>query len=132
MVRRNPESGHVLVLAIVLITLVGLAVQALHTHLQGRHDAVLQDAETAQALALVDAAMAARLARMTADPVFSGPLQQRLGSGVAASRVASRGPREVEVHAEGRLGSRRAHLVALVELTPTGPRVVSWQRGAAR
>ncbi len=129
MVRRRSESGHVLVLALVLITLVGLSVQALHSTLAERHRATGREVETAALRALADGALAATLAHLLRDAGFAGLPPQRLGGGTVSSRVRPDSTGRIEVYAEARLGERRALLTATVELGTSGPRVLAWRHG---
>ena len=127
MVRTTGESGVALIFAIVALAIVALMVGVVAASIQPRIVTHNHLERTVRLTALVDAAMAATLAELAADPHDSGIDERGLGDGSMSSTVTRVGLHEVEVTAVGRARGWRAVVVARVNLEH-GPRVLRWHR----
>lgn len=127
MVSNGRERGVALIFAVVALAVVALMVAVVASSLQPRITTHRHLERTVKLTALVDAAMAASLAELAADPADSGVEEQVLGDGTMQSTVTQVGLHEVEVTAVGRSRGWRATVVARVDLEH-GPRVLRWHR----
>ncbi len=127
MVRSRRESGVALVFAIVALAIVAFMAAIVAASIQPRITTHAHLERTVRLTALVDAAMAATLARLAVDRFDRGVREQALGDGVMSSVVTRISLYEVEVVAQGRTRGWRSTVVARVDVEKR-PRVMRWHR----
>lgn len=130
MVRRaGRESGHALLLALMIIVLVGVAGTILTTTL-GLHLKLARDeSQRIQLVAMSDAAVAESLAEMAADPGFGGLGRREFGPGQIESVIEILGPNRRRIIATSMLaGGLQLRVAAEVRLQGKDIVVTSWQR----
>jgi len=126
--RRRSEEGYALLTALVVLTLLAIALALLATSLQIRMRLVRQESQALELMALSDAAMAETLYNLTYDRYFHGVEEHPFGRGTIASDVEFRGPGQYRVTATAQVDGRRRAVLADVVRAPDGARVVRWVR----
>lgn len=123
------QSGHALLLALIVIVLVGVAGAVLTTSL-GLHLKVARDeTQRIQLVAMTDAAMAESLAELAASPGFGGVSRRDFGSGQIESSIQTIDSNRRRILATATLaGGRELRVAADVRLLGSGLVVTSWQR----
>ncbi len=128
MVRRSPEGGHALLVAVALMFMVGLATQLFHDVLTRRLSMVRAEEQTVALVAIGDAGLAATMAGLADDGNFAGLGKRSFGGGAVASTVSPGGQGRVLVNVAVWFGGRGSTVRAEVDLGVGGPRVVRWER----
>jgi len=123
------QSGHALLLALIVIVLVGVAGAVLTTTLGLHLHAARDETQRIQLVAMSDAAVAESLAELTASPGFSGVSKRDFGPGQIESTIQTISASQRRILATATLTSGRQLRVATdVRLLTTGIVVTSWQR----
>lgn len=127
--RAGRESGHALLLALMIIVLVGVAGAILTTTL-GLHLKLARDeSQRIQLVAMSDAAVAESLAELAADRGFGGLARHEFGPGQIESVIEILGPNRRRIIATSMLpGDRRLRVAVEVRLLASDIVVTSWQR----
>lgn len=124
---RRSESGHALVLALLVLLMVsvagGLLAGSLLLHLRTARF----EADGVRLAALSDAAVAASLAELSASPASRGLTERDFGDGRIASEIARPESGRAVVVARAVYRGRTRRVRAEVLLTAAGPRVVAWR-----
>lgn len=128
MSRRRSEEGYALLTALVVLTLLAIALSLLAVSLQIRMRLVRQESQALELMALSDAALAETLYNLTYDRYFHGVEEHPFGRGTIASDVEFQGPDQYRVTATASVDGRRRTVLAEVVRTPEGARVVRWER----
>ncbi len=126
--RRRAESGFALLTALVVVTLLSIALALLAASLQIRMRLVRQESQALELMALSDAVVAETLYNLTFDHAFHGVDARTFGKGLIASTVEPLGPHRYRVIATASFEGRRRSILAEVVRTPDGARVVQWER----
>jgi hypothetical protein len=123
------ESGHALLLALIVIVLVGVA-GAVLTITLGLHLQMARDeTQHIQLVAMSDAAVAESLALLAASPGFGGVTTRDFGPGQIESTIQTINASRRRIIATATLTSgRELRVAADVRLLDTGLVVTSWQR----
>lgn len=126
--RRRSEEGYALLTALVVLTLLAIALSLLATSLQIRMRLVRQESQALELMALSDAALAETLYNLTYDRYFHGVEEHPFGRGTIASNVEFQGPGQYRVTATASVDGRRRAVLAEVVRTPQEARVIRWER----
>lgn len=126
--RRRSEEGYALLTALVVLTLLSIALALLAASLQIRMRLVRQESQALELMALSDAAVAETLYNLTYDRYFHGVEEHPLGRGTIASDVEFQGPGQYRVTAIANVEGRRRTVLAEVVRSPEEARVVRWVR----
>lgn len=123
------QSGHALLLALIVIVLVGVAGAVLTTTL-GLHLQVARDeTQRIQLVAMSDAAVAESLAELAGSPGFGGVSKRDFGPGQIESSIQTISGSRRRIIATATLTSGRELRVATdVRFLSSGIVVTSWQR----
>lgn len=125
---KGSSDGHVLLVALMAILLLGAALSLLAGFLVQRMYRVRAELERTRLTALVDAAMAETLANLASNSVYPGVAERELGDGSIRSEVRHGTGGSFVIRARADLRGRAAAVEARGRRTPTGPRVTSWRR----
>jgi len=128
MVTRSAERGSSLIVAILACALIGAAMGILSQDLTDRQRLFRHEARVIGLTHLGDAALAATLAELAADPSFQGLTTRSVDDGVVASRVTAISPTSLTVSVRAELDGWLGHLEAEVEISEVGPEVRRWRR----
>jgi type II secretory pathway component PulK len=123
-VSRAGERGGALLLALAVVAIAALAIGTALGGLQQETEAVRRAETRARVNALVDAAIAATLARLAEDELDDGLPAERFGGGEIASRVEPRGDGTAVVEVSASAGGRSATTRLLVRLDRSGATVL--------
>ena len=126
--RRRSEEGYALLTALVVVTLLSIALALLAASLQIRMRLVRQESQALELMALSDAALAETLYNLTYDRYFHGVEEHPFGRGTIASDIEFQGPDQYRVTAIASVEGRRRTVRAEVVRTPQGAQVVRWER----
>jgi hypothetical protein len=123
---RGSRSGHVLMVAMIVILIVASAAALIWTHYRLQTKLFLQQSRQIRLIALNDAAVAETLAHLAENDGYRGQPTHDFGDGEISSQVRSLGDdhREIVVVSRYRGWGRRTRLE--VTLMAGGPRVDSW------
>jgi hypothetical protein len=126
---RGRQSGHALLLALIVIVLVGVAGAVLTTSLGLHLHAARDETQRIQLVAMSDAAVAESLAELAASPGFAGVSKHDFGPGQIESSIQTVAASQRRIIAIATLTNGRELRVATdVRLLHTGLVVTSWQR----
>ena len=126
--RRRSEEGYALLTALVVLTLLAIALALLAASLQIRMRLVRQESQALELMALSDAALAETLYNLTYNRYFHGVEERPFGRGTIASDVEFQGPGQYRVTATANVEGRRRVVLAEVVRSVQGARVVRWVR----
>lgn len=125
--RRRSESGHALVLALLVLLMVsvagGLLAGSLLLHLRTARF----EADGVRLAALADAAVAASLAELAASPGSRGVIERDFDGGRIASEIGRPGPGRAVIVARVAYRGRVRRVLVEVRLGAAGPRVIAWR-----
>lgn len=123
------QSGHALLLALIVIVLVGVAGAVLTTTLGLHLHAARDETQRIQLVAMSDAAVAESLAELAGSPGFGGVSKRDFGAGQIESTIQKIDASRRRIIATATLTSGRQLRVATdVRFLNTGIIVTSWQR----
>lgn len=122
------ESGQVLIVALVVVLLVGVATSLVAASMALRTRHAIEEGTRLRLTALTDAGVAEALAHLSRDPGFAGEPGGELGGGTYESRVQGLGGGLLEIWVEARVGGRLKRVRVTARLLPDGPQVLRWQR----
>ncbi|MGB5815619.1 MAG: hypothetical protein WBI27_10475 [Thermoanaerobaculia bacterium] len=123
------QSGHALLLALIVVVLVGVAGAVLTTTLGLHLHAARDETQRIQLVAMSDAAVAESLAELAGSPGFGGVSKRDFGPGQIESTVQTISASRRRIIAIATLTSgRRLRVAADVRILNTGLVVTSWQR----
>jgi len=125
---RGSESGYALLTALLVLTLLSIALALLAVSLQIRMRLVRQESQALDLMALSDAAVAETLFGLTYDRFFHGVPERPFGRGTIASDVEFVSPGLYRVTATAVQRGKRRTVRAEVVRNPQGARVVRWER----
>lgn len=125
------EAGFSVLLAIVAMTLTGVAMLMVLDAVNHDIGQLRLEERSTQLVALTDAALAETLAGLATDATFPGVARRALGDGQIASSVAAGEDGALVVRARAWFGGWRGELIADVHLGSGAPRVVRWTRSTA-
>jgi len=132
-VRRPPDRGFALLLALAVLLLVAAAVLlAFRTALSGKN-ALERERRLIELRAASDAVLAETMAALDEDPGFSGVAPRSFGGASIVSRVTRRSDGNLDVAAVARRGAWEMGLSAVVHMDPKEKaHILSWNRSPAR
>ena len=123
------QSGHALLLALIVIVLVGVAGAVLTTTLGLHLHAARDETQRIQLVAMSDAAVAESLAELAGSPGFGGVSKRDFGAGQIESTIQKIDASRRRIIATATLTNGRQLRVATdVRFLNTGIIVTSWQR----
>jgi Flp pilus assembly protein TadG len=126
--RPDPETGQVLVVALVAVLLLAAAFALVSGTLVSRMQRAQRAADETDLLALTDAAVAETLANLAAWPVSAGVERRSFGGGTIESTVQRGGGKSFTIVAEATVRRGRLSVEVRGRLTELGPVVDSWRR----
>ena len=127
------QSGHALLLALIIIVLVGAAGAVLTTTLGLHLHAARDETQRIQLVAMSDAAVAESLAELAGSPGFGGVSKRDFGPGQIESTIQTISASRQRIVAIATLTSgRELRVAADVRILGTGIVVTSWQRLPAK
>ena len=128
------ESGHALVLALIVLLLTATSMTLLSRTLLME----LRETRAAEArlhlVALADAVLAESLAHLAQQPGFRGVQRRQVGAGQVESQIAPDGParpsgQPLRIGVTSRVGGRSYRVEARVRVRPgESPELLSWRR----
>lgn len=123
---RSRQSGHALLVTMILLLLVASAASMVATHFGFRARLAAQESRRIHLVALTDAAIAESLANLSESSGYSGVPEREFGGGSMASEITSLGDnrRLILATASYRGWDRRVQM--RVELQTGGPAVEAW------
>lgn len=124
----GPESGHALILALVVVVLTSAALALVAASLQLQMESLRRQVIEVNLAALSDAALAEALARLAQGPASSRIPERRFGGGFLSSHIEPLGGNEVRVVATASFAGKRRVVEAEVRRTAQGPVVLRWRR----
>ena len=126
---RGRQSGHALLLALIIIVLVGAAGAVLTTTLGLHLHAARDETQRIQLVAMSDAAVAESLAELATSPGFGGVNKHDFGPGQIESSIQTVSASRRRIIATATLTSgRELRVAADVRILGSGIVVTSWQR----
>jgi hypothetical protein len=126
--RRAGESGHALVLALVVLLTVTLSSALLAQVVVARLAAQQREIVRVHLDLMVDGVVAETLAGLARDRRFAGLDATAWQGGEVWSRVEARSGGEVTIEAAARLGSRGRSALVVARVAAGAPRIVGWKR----
>jgi hypothetical protein len=125
---RRGESGHALLLALLVLFMMAVALDLLASSLALKLRLMNQESRTLHLIALTDAELAETLAALSLDRDFPGFADHAYAGGVIGSVVTPTGVNRCVVVAQARFRGGDRAVSADVRLAADGPHVATWRR----